>query len=108
MDLQSTPSSDKQPRDTAYWAQYVSTLKVTRAPTGALNLNVEGHRLGGPLQGFGQMGQKIYWMVLKGSNVTPTELITVWKHHFPAFWPRPSPFYSSLYGNVPGCGALIN
>ncbi len=37
----SGPPRDGQPRDTAYWAQYVSTLKVTRAPTGALNLNVE-------------------------------------------------------------------
>ncbi len=108
MDLQSTPSSDKQPRDTAYWAQYVSTLKVTRAPAGALNLNVEGHRLVGPLQGFGQMWQKIYWMVLKGSNITPAELITIWKHHFPEFWPRQSHFYPSLSGIAPGEVALIN
>ena len=108
MDLQSTPSSDKQPRDTAYWAQYVSTLKVTRAPTGALNLNVEGHRLVGPLQGFGQMWQKIYWTVLKGSDVTPVELIKAWKEHFPQFWPRQSHFYPSLCGIAPGEVALIN
>ncbi len=45
----STPSDDKQPRDAAYWAQ-TSTLKVGRVPTGALNLNVEGRQLLGPLQ----------------------------------------------------------
>ncbi len=104
----SGPPRDGQPRDTAYWAQYVSTLKVTRAPTGALNLNVEGHRLVGPLQGFGQMWQKIYWIGLKGGNVTPTELITIWKHHFPEFWPRQSHFYPSLSGIAPGEVALIN
>jgi len=85
-----SPSGEKPPRDAVYWAQQVSTLKVTRAPTGALNLNVEGHRLVGPLQGFGQMWQKIYWTVLKGSKVTPTELIQVWKEHFPQFWPKAS------------------
>jgi hypothetical protein len=26
-----TPSGDKQPRDAAYWAQRVSTLKVTHS-----------------------------------------------------------------------------
>jgi hypothetical protein len=108
MDLQSAPSSDNQPRDTAYWAQYVSTLRVTRAPTGALNLNVEGHRLVGPLQGFGQMWQKIYWIGLKGSDVTPAGLIKLWKHHFPEFWPRQSHFYPSLSGIAPREVALIN
>jgi len=103
-----SPSGEKPPRDAVYWAQQVSTLKVTRAPTGALNLNVEGHRLVGPLQGFGQMWQKIYWTVLKGSKVTPTELIQVWKEHFPQFWPKASHFYPSLSGIAPGEIALIN
>ncbi len=37
-----TPSDGEKPRDAAYWAQQVSSLKVSRVPTGALNLNVEG------------------------------------------------------------------
>lgn len=58
MNPQSTLSDEKQPLDTGYWAQYAATLKVARAPTGALNLNVEGRRAMSPLQGFGQMWQK--------------------------------------------------
>jgi hypothetical protein len=108
MTTPSTPSEEGQPRDAAYWAEQVSTLKVTRTPTGALNLNVEGRRVVGPLQGFGQMWQKIYWIVLKGSDVTPTELIKVWKEHFPQFWPKRSHFYPSLTGIAPGEVALIN
>ena len=77
-----TASNEKQPRDAIYWAQQVSTLKVTRVPTGALNLNVEGRQVVGPLQGFGQMWQKFYWIVSKESKVTSTELIKVWKEHF--------------------------
>jgi hypothetical protein len=42
MNLPSTSSNENQPRDTAFWAQDASPLKVERTPTGALNLNVEG------------------------------------------------------------------
>src|SRR3989440_6419710 len=108
MTTPSTPSEGGKPRDAAYWAQQVSTLKVTRVPTGALNLNVEGRQVVGPLQGFGQLWQKIYWIVLKGSDVTPTELIKVWKEHFPQFWPKESHFYPSLAGIAPGEVALFD
>src|SRR5579863_8850399 len=49
------PEEERQPRDAMYWAQEASVFKVERAPTGALNLNVEGHQLLSPLQGFGQL-----------------------------------------------------
>lgn len=62
----------------------------------------------GPLQGFGPMWQKIYWIALKGSDVTPTELINVWKEHFPQFWPNGSRFYLSQKGIAPGEVALVN
>ena len=77
-----TPSDDKQPRDTAYWAQ-TSTLKVGKMPTGALNLNVEGRQLLGPLQGFGQLWQKTFRIRLNGAPVKSTEVIQMWKENFP-------------------------
>ncbi len=46
-----TPSDGEKPRDAAYWAQQVSSLKVSHVPTGALNLNVEGRTLPGVLAG---------------------------------------------------------
>src|SRR6266536_1443416 len=41
--MTTSPSNgqNEQARDKNYWAPNVSTLKVTRAPTGALNLNVD-------------------------------------------------------------------
>ena len=78
-----TPSDDKQPRaHTAYWAQ-TSTLKVGKMPTGALNLNVEGRQLLGPLQGFGQLWQKTFRIRLNGAPVKSTEVIQMWKENFP-------------------------
>ena len=47
-----------QPRDAAYWAQKVEKLEVSKVPTGAANVNVQGRREVGPLQGFGKLWQK--------------------------------------------------
>ncbi len=108
MTTSSTPFQDGQPRDDAYWAQPVSKLKVGRMPTGALNLNVEGRHLVGPLQGFGQMWQKIFKVRLVGATIKPTEVITSWKEHFSSFWPKGYHFIAPLTGIAPGEIALIN
>jgi hypothetical protein len=108
MTTPSTPSDGGKPRDAAYWAQQVSSLKVTRVPTGALNLNVEGRRAVGPLEGFGPMWQKTYRIRLSGTTVQPAEVIKTWKEHFPEFWPAGSRFYGPLTGIAPGEVALLN
>jgi hypothetical protein len=102
------PPQEGLPRDATYWAQKVSTLKVMNAPDGALNLNVEGRRVVGPLQGFGPLWQKTYWMRLPGSAVQPTEVIKRWRERFPAFWPAGNRFYGPLMGIAPGEVALLN
>jgi hypothetical protein len=108
MTTSSTPFQDEQPRDAAYWAEPVSKLKVGRMPTGALNLNVEGRQVVGPLQGFGQMWQKIFKVRLVGAAIKPTEVITSWKEHFSSFWPKGYHFIAPLTGIAPGEIALIN
>jgi hypothetical protein len=108
MDPKTTPSDDKQPRDMAYWAQPITTMKVGSMPTGALNLNVEGRQAMSPLQGFGQLWQKTFRVPLRGTSVTPTEVIRIWKEQFPAFWPKWDHFYKPVTGIAPGEVALIN
>ena len=108
MTLSSTPSMDRQPRDAAYWAQPISIMKVGSMPSGALNLNVDGRHAMSPLQGFGQMWQKTFRVLLSGTSVTPTEVIRTWKEHFPTFWPKWDHFYKPATGIVPGEVALIN
>jgi hypothetical protein len=102
-----TTSDNKQSRDEAHWTQ-TSTLKVTRVPTGVLNLNVERRQLLGPLQGFGQLWQKTFRIRLNGISVKPTEVIKVWKENFPKFWPEWDHYYLPLGGIAPGEVALIN
>lgn len=103
-----SPEQEKQPRDTAYWAEEASVLKVERAPTGALNLNVEGHQVLSPLQGFGQLWQKVYQARVKNATVTPGEIVSVWKEHFPQFWPKGNRFYATSTGITPGTVAILS
>ena len=99
-----TPSPqprEDNPRDAA-WARPVARLKVDDVPTGALNINVDGRQVVGPLQGFGQLWQKTYWVRLTGLKASPAEVMTIWKQNFPKFWPRGNHFYPSLVGIAPG------
>jgi hypothetical protein len=93
---------DKQPRDAAYWAQRIERLDVSEVPDGAANVNVQGRREVGALQGFGQLWQKTYRVRLVGIKTTPEEVVRVWKEHFPEFQPPNSRFYPSMAGVAPG------
>ena len=102
-----TPPEEAQPRDAAHWAQPVSKLKVSDVPAGAINLNVEGRQVVGPLQGFGQMWQKTYRIRLQDTQITPAEVIKVWKARLPELMPDHSRFYPSVTGIQPGEVVLI-
>ena len=95
-------------RDAANWAKAVSRLNITEVPEGAINLNVSGKRLAGPIQGFGKMWQKTYQVRLPRERVSATDLIATWKQRFPEFWPEGNRFYAPLTGIQPGEVALLN
>jgi hypothetical protein len=104
------PAAAKQPpesRDTAYWAKPVGKLSVPRVPLGAIDLNVAGRRVVGPMQGFGQMWRKTFSVRLEGTSVTPPEAIRAWKEHFSLFWPAGASFYAPLAGIAPGEVGLL-
>ncbi len=99
----------KKPRDASTaWAKPVNRLHVGDVAGTAMNLNVEGRRLTGPVQGFGQLWQKTYRIRLAGTEVTPEEVVAWWKGHLPDIMPDDSRFYPSLTGVKPGEVLLIN
>lgn len=98
----------QRPTDDANWSKPVDRLAVGVVPASALNLNVEGRRLVGPMQGFGQLWQKRYRIVLGGSDATPEQVITTWKNEFGSFWPDGNRFYGPITGIAPGEVALLN
>jgi len=111
--MNETPATAKTerpaaPRNASSWAQPVDKLSVGDVPTEAINLNVAGRRVTGPLHGFGQMWQKTYSIRLTGTDVSPTQVIEVWKAKFPDFWPGGNRFYGPLKGVAPGDVAVLN
>lgn len=109
----STPSEPSEPAsslDAAYWARLATpTLTVGPTPLQAVNLNVQGRRLYGPIQGFGPLWKKTFRIRMPGRpGLTPAEIVRVWKAEFPRFWPGGQRFYASPRGIVPGEVALLN
>jgi hypothetical protein len=100
-------SENELPRDASYWAEQTAVFSVSHQPTGALVLNVEGLQGQSPLQGFGQMWEKVYRVRLTGVTKSPAEVIKIWKEHFPQFWPAGNRFYAPLTGITPGEVAVL-
>jgi hypothetical protein len=100
--------ADLSPRDAANWAKHVTTLKLGEVPAEAINLNVTGKRVVGPIQGFGKLWQKTYRVELTGLQTTPAEVIATWKQAFGSFWPRSGRYYGPLTAIAPGDVALLN
>src|SRR2546423_9566594 len=94
-------------RDGANWAKPIARLNVS-ASVGAVPINVAGRHIVGPLQGFGQMWEKTYRVRLSGAEIPPEALISLWKQHFPDFWPQGNRFYGPLTGIAPGEIGVIN
>jgi hypothetical protein len=103
-----TPHENETPQEPSRWAHDVTTLKVGPVPAGAINMNVDGRRVAGPLKGFGPMWQKIYRVRLTGVEVAPEDVIATWKQNFSQFWPKGNRFYAPLTGITPGEVALLN
>lgn len=108
-DQQSVPATPPPTTPRAdNWAKPVHRLSVDALPADAINLNVAGRRLTGPLKGFGQLWQKTYRIELTGTQLAPTEIVRLWKAHFPEFWPGNNRFYGSLAGIKAGDVAVLN
>ena len=105
---QPTLVPDDENPHVASWALPVFRLKSEDISAEAVNLNVDGRRLTGPLKGFGQLWQKTYSVRLPGVKLTPQEIVNAWKKNFGVFWPKGNRFYGSLIGIAPGEVAVLN
>jgi len=94
-------------RDDSNWAKPVKNLEATDRD-GALNANVRGRKLAAANGGFGRLYQKTFTVRLEGANVTPQEVIRVWKTRFGEFWPKGQKMFLPATGIAPGEVGLIN
>jgi len=100
------PTVTKRP--THSWAKPVEQLDIGEIPAGARALNVQGRRLFGPLQGFGQLWQKTYRIGLQDNKLTPEQVIETWKQNVPRLKPRQKRFFPSSTGITPNELVLID
>ena len=94
--------------DAKYWAGPVKRLKTGRIPGDPINLNVDGRRTAGPIQGFGQLWEKTYRVDLSDAGLSPARLISIMKRNFPKFQPPENKFFPPEKGIKPGEIILIN
>jgi pyruvate/2-oxoglutarate dehydrogenase complex dihydrolipoamide dehydrogenase (E3) component/anti-anti-sigma regulatory factor len=88
--------------DTRYWAKPILKLKVTHTPKAARSLNVDGRRAVSPVNGFGQLWQKIYRLHINDPTITPEQAVSALKQNFPGFQPSFNRFFPSPAGIQPG------
>ena len=88
--------------DLSFWAKPVARLGAPEMPPQAINLNMQGRRLVGPVDGFGQLWQKTYRLMIDKPGLTPQKIIKVLKQNLPAFQPSYNRFYPSPTGIAPG------
>lgn len=103
--MNENPAAHGPPRDAANWAAKVDRLTVGEG--GLRGVNVTGRRLTGPVQGFGKMWQKSYWIEVS-PEISPQAVIATWKEHFGEFWPKANRFEAPLTSLGPGDVALLD
>ncbi|MGC8907118.1 MAG: FAD-dependent oxidoreductase [Desulfomonilaceae bacterium] len=92
----------------ACWAKPVDALSVPEMPLEARNLNVNGLRAVGPVNGFGPLWQKTFQLFIQDSSVAPEEAIARLKKNFPRYQPSFNHFYPSEKGIEAGEIVLID
>lgn len=95
-------------RDISCWAKPISGLSIPSMPPEAININMKGRRVVGPVDGFGRLWQKTYRLRVDKSDITPEDAINALKNNFPGFQPPFNRFYPSPAGIQPGEVVLID
>src|SRR6188474_1586392 len=95
------PASDSG-RNDSNWAKTLGRLNVSNVPAGATIINVQGHEVVSPMQGFGPLWQKTYRVRLTGLGITPQAVMQTWKENFSKFQPPENRFYPAMQGIKPG------
>jgi anti-anti-sigma regulatory factor len=90
------------PLDATFWAKPVAELSVPAMPAEAINRNMNGLGIAGPVDGFGQLWQKTYRLIIDKPGITPEEVIRTLKQNFPGFQPAFNHFYPTSKGIQPG------
>lgn len=91
-----------------HWATALGRARLGPPPPGFSRLNVEGRKVQGPLQGFGQLWHKTYRARLAGAAASPAEVAAVLREHLSDLWPEGNRLHLPPPGVVPGAVGAIH
>lgn len=91
-----------------HWAGVLGKAQPESPPDGFSRLSVEGRKVRGPLQGFGQLWHKTYRARLAGAPVAPAEVAAVFRERLSDLWPRGNLLFLPPPGVVPGAVGFIH
>jgi hypothetical protein len=97
-----TTATPVAPADVLGWAKPVARLQVPPMPFRAINRNVAGRRVVGPVDGFGPLWQKTYRLPIANPGLSPEGIIRALKDNFASFQPYYNRFYPTARGITPG------
>lgn len=83
------------------WAKPTERIQVSEVPPGATNINVDGRKRSGALQGFGRLWQKSYRIRLAGCDKSAKDVMQLWKENFADYQPPENHFYPPMTGIKP-------
>ena len=98
----STNIESKPSFDMTFWAKPVVTLTVPEMPLQAINRNMQGRKVVGPVDGFGPLWQKTYRLTIDKPGLPPQKVVKALKQNLPAFQPPYNRFYPSPRGIASG------
>jgi len=90
------------------WAGALGRARTETPPNGFVRLNVEGRRIRGPLQGFGQLWHKTYRARLAGASIAPAEVTAIFRERLSDLWPEGNRLYLPPPGVAPGAVGFIH
>jgi anti-anti-sigma regulatory factor len=96
------------PVDVESWARLPGRLVVPPMPPDAIDMNMRGRAVVGPVDGFGALWQKTYRLPVVGMDISPEDVVRVLKHDFPLLQPRYNRFYPGPKGIAPGEAVAID
>lgn len=97
---------NEAPRDPFSAQEWAGALGRAQLP-GTRALNVDGRRVCGPLQGFGQLWHKVYRAPLCGCSQGPEAVAGVLRESLGELWPEGNRLHLPPSGAVPGATGAI-
>ncbi len=70
--------------------------------------NLEGRETAAPMHGFGRLWRRTYRVPLAGADVSPEEVVAVWKERFPDFQPPANRFLPTSAGVQEGALVFVD